>query len=156
MSNPNLRLVTLTRFLFPSGTDLTIYGTKGYIYVYFLSRFMSCCKDSSFCVCLPTNAFSTYGILRRNRSRRLYNRSRVMLFVTMVIMFALSTIYWVMSVVVTFLVIRAWFSELDPATHSPPNWLPMFNAVLLVNVSTISNLTVSYCDASRDLTCPPN
>jgi len=59
-----------------------------------------------------------------------------MLFVGMVIMFALSTIYWVISVVDTFLVIRAWFSELDPATHSPPDWLPMFSAVLLVNVST--------------------
>jgi Gpi18-like mannosyltransferase len=62
---------------------------------------------------------------------RLYNRARTMLFVTMVTMFALSTIYWVISVVVIFLVIRAWFSDLDPATYSPPNWLPMFNAVLL-------------------------
>jgi hypothetical protein len=59
-----------------------------------------------------------------------------MLLVTMVIMFALSTIYWVISIVITFLVMRAWFSELDPATHCPPIWLPMFNAVLLVNVST--------------------
>ncbi|KAH9992592.1 hypothetical protein BJV77DRAFT_962219 [Russula vinacea] len=38
------------------------------------------------------------------------------------------------SVVVTFLVIRAWFSELDPATHSPPTWLPMLSAILLVNL----------------------
>jgi hypothetical protein len=59
-----------------------------------------------------------------------------MLFVMMVVMFVLSTVYWVISVVITFLLMRAWFSELDPATHSPPGWLPMFNAVLLVNVST--------------------
>jgi hypothetical protein len=56
-----------------------------------------------------------------------------------------------MSVVVTFLVIRAWFSDLDPATHTPPNWLPMFNAVLLVNVSTSFS-----CDATHDLIRPPN
>lgn len=66
-------------------------------------------------------------------SRRLYNRSRMILLVAMVVMFVLSTIYWVISVVVTFLIIRAWFSKLDPATHSLPNWLPMFGAVLLIN-----------------------
>jgi hypothetical protein len=59
-----------------------------------------------------------------------------MLFVMAVIMFALSTIYRDICVVVTFLVIRALFSELDPATNSPPNGLPMLSAVLLVNVST--------------------
>jgi hypothetical protein len=68
----------------------------------------------------------------------------MVLFVTMVITFALSTIYWVLSVVVTFLVIRAWFSELDPATHSAPTWLPMLSAILLVNVSTKSfNSTIT-------------
>jgi len=66
-------------------------------------------------------------------SRGLYNRSRTMLFVAMVIMFALSTIYWVMSVVATFMVITAWFSDLDSATHSPPNWLPIIGSVLLIN-----------------------
>jgi hypothetical protein len=55
-------------------------------------------------------------------------------------MFTLSTIYWVFSVVETFLIIRAWFSELDPATHSPPDWLPMFSAVLLANVSNLTKL----------------
>jgi hypothetical protein len=52
-----------------------------------------------------------------------------MLFMTMVIMFALSTIYRVMFVVVSSLVRAWWFSEFDRATHSPPNWLPMFCAV---------------------------
>jgi hypothetical protein len=60
-------------------------------------------------------------------------------------------LYWVISVVVTFLVISAWFSELDPATHSPPNWLAMFSAVLLVNVSASF-----YCNASHNSTCLPN
>ncbi|KAI0276617.1 hypothetical protein BGY98DRAFT_693311 [Russula aff. rugulosa BPL654] len=66
-------------------------------------------------------------------SRGSKSLSRTMLFVMMVVMFVLSTVYWVISVVITFLLMRAWFSELDPATHSPPDWLPMFNAVLLVN-----------------------
>ncbi|KAI0263148.1 hypothetical protein BGY98DRAFT_695802 [Russula aff. rugulosa BPL654] len=66
-------------------------------------------------------------------SRGSKSRSRMMLFVMMVVMFVLSTVYWVVSVVMTFLVMRAWFSELDPATHSPPDWLPMFSAILLVN-----------------------
>ena len=69
----------------------------------------------------------------------------------MVIIFALSTIHWVtsISVVVTFLVIRALFSELNLATHSLSNWLPMFVAVLLVSVST-------SCNASHDLTRLPD
>ncbi|KAF8502186.1 hypothetical protein F5888DRAFT_1176221 [Russula emetica] len=75
-------------------------------------------------------------------SKRLKNRSRTMLLVTMVIMFALSTIYWVISLVITFLVLRAWFSELDPATHFPPIWLPMFNAVLLVNLLITDGVVV--------------
>jgi hypothetical protein len=68
----------------------------------------------------------------------------MILFVMMVIMFALSSIFWVTSVAFAFLEIRAWFSELDPATHSPPNWLQMFTAVLFVNVSTRFS-----CDASH-------
>src|ERR1700733_11230477 len=64
-----------------------------------------------------------------------------MLLVTMVIMFALSTIYWVMFVVITFLV-RAWFR--DPATHSPPNWLPMFTPVLLVKKRLITDGAVIW------------
>ena len=58
---------------------------------------------------------------------------------TVVIMFALSTIYWV---VVTFLVIRALFSELDPAAHSPPNWLPMFFSSTSVQAFTAMRLVI--------------
>jgi hypothetical protein len=47
------------------------------------------------------------------------------------IMFTLSTLYWILSVVITFLVFRSTF---DP-TYVAPNWLTLFNAILLVNVS---------------------
>jgi len=70
-------------------------------------------------------------------------RSRVWLFVMTMIMFVLSTVYWVLSVIVTFLVINAWFSKLDPATHDPPNWLPMFNAIILVNY-TLADVVVVW------------
>ncbi|KAI0254091.1 hypothetical protein BJV78DRAFT_1371651 [Lactifluus subvellereus] len=54
-------------------------------------------------------------------------------FALMWFMFALSTMYWISSVVITFWTIVAWFSRLDPSTHNPPGWLPMVNAVLLIN-----------------------
>jgi hypothetical protein len=50
-------------------------------------------------------------------------------------MFALSSVYWVMSVVITFIVIDVWHSQFGPVPSNPPDWLPMFNALLLVNVS---------------------
>jgi len=58
----------------------------------------------------------------------------MLLFVMTMIMFALSTVYWILSVIVTFLVINAWFSKLDPATHVAPNWSLMFNAPLSTSV----------------------
>jgi hypothetical protein len=71
----------------------------------------------------------------RNRSKGLVTQSRRTLFVTTLLMFTFSTIYWISSVVVTVSVITAWFSGLDPNTHNPPNWLPMFSSILLINVS---------------------
>ena len=50
-------------------------------------------------------------------------------------MFALSSVYWIMSVVVTFIVIDVWHSQFGSVPSNPPDWLPMFNALLLVNVS---------------------
>jgi len=44
-------------------------------------------------------------------------------------MFTLSTMYWISSVVITFLVIRSAF---DP-TYDAPSWFTLFNAILLVN-----------------------
>jgi len=52
-----------------------------------------------------------------------------------VAMFALSSMYWIMSVVVTFIVIDVWQSQFDPVPRNPPVWLPMFSALLLINVS---------------------
>jgi len=70
---------------------------------------------------LSPQRFSQLKAFRDETGRGDSTNTRAILFVTMVIMFALSTIYWVMSVVVTFLVIRAWFSELDLTAHPPPN-----------------------------------
>ncbi|KAH9998433.1 hypothetical protein BJV74DRAFT_904642 [Russula compacta] len=66
-------------------------------------------------------------------SKGLQDLSRKLLFAMKMIMFVLSTMYWILSIVITFLEIKAWFSELDPATHDPPDWLPMFSAILLIN-----------------------
>ncbi|KAI9508219.1 hypothetical protein F5148DRAFT_980146 [Russula earlei] len=76
-------------------------------------------------------------------SKGLKVRSRKLLFGMTTIMFVLSSIYWISSVVVTFMVIDAWFSELDPATHQAPDWLPMFSAVLLVNY-TLADVVVVW------------
>ena len=48
-------------------------------------------------------------------------------------MFALSTMFWIVSVVVTFLIIGVYTGS----RNHGPNWLPMFSAILLVNVSTV-------------------
>ncbi|KAI0254092.1 hypothetical protein BJV78DRAFT_1280488 [Lactifluus subvellereus] len=54
-------------------------------------------------------------------------------FALMWFMFALSTMYWISSVVGTFWIIVAWFSTLDPSTHNAPIWPSMFTTVLLIN-----------------------
>jgi ABC-type nickel/cobalt efflux system permease component RcnA len=51
-----------------------------------------------------------------------------------VAMFALSSMYWIMSVVVTFIVVDVWQSQFFPVPRNAPDWLPMFSAVLLINV----------------------
>ncbi|KAH9978637.1 hypothetical protein BGW80DRAFT_1165079 [Lactifluus volemus] len=64
----------------------------------------------------------------------LETRSRKILFATIWFMFILSTIYWILSVAATFVLITDWFSSLDPKTiPDPASWLPMFNAILLIN-----------------------
>jgi len=57
------------------------------------------------------------------------SRSRKLLFAMATIMFTLSTMYWILSVVITFLVFRSAF---DP-TYDAPDWLTLFSAILLVN-----------------------
>jgi hypothetical protein len=77
----------------------------------------------------------------------------------MMIMFTLSTIYWVLSVVITFLVIKGRVTTVTgdpnpgPATRPGSSWLTMFNAILLVNVSAKLCLTVP---SLRDLMPLPN
>ena len=54
-------------------------------------------------------------------------------------MFVLSTVYWILSVIATFLVLDfklvsdAW----PTGIRGPQMWLPMFSTILLVNVSTV-------------------
>jgi cell division protein FtsW (lipid II flippase) len=49
-------------------------------------------------------------------------------------MFVLSTMFWIASVVITFLIINVYNGS---SRNSSNNWLPMFSAILLVNVSTV-------------------
>jgi hypothetical protein len=70
-------------------------------------------------------------------------------------MFALSTVYWILSLVVTFLVLNMWQGMLDTCYNtvsacysglraptmlsfldSPAYWVQLFSAILLINVST--------------------
>jgi len=56
------------------------------------------------------------------------SRSRKWLLAMTTMMFALSTMYWILSVVITFLVIDTYIG-----TRIAPDWLPMFSAILLIN-----------------------
>jgi hypothetical protein len=67
-------------------------------------------------------------------------------------MFAVSTIYWISSVVVTFLVITDWFSNADPNKLNSPSWLTMFSAILLINVSILH--TPHHLERASRLRCP--
>ncbi|KAI0245431.1 hypothetical protein BJV78DRAFT_1287866 [Lactifluus subvellereus] len=67
------------------------------------------------------------------RGNRLETQTHRIVFAVMWFMFALSTMYWISSVVHTFWIIAAWFSTLDPSTHHPPVWLKMFITILLIN-----------------------
>jgi hypothetical protein len=53
--------------------------------------------------------------------------------------FALSSMYWIMSIIDTFIGIDLWLSQFyhDPLNLNPKllDWLPMTSALLLVNVS---------------------
>jgi len=75
-------------------------------------------------------------------TKELHTRSRKWLFGMAITMFALSSMYWIMSVVVTFIVIDVWHSQFDPVTRNPPDWLPMFSALLLVNYIVTDGVVV--------------
>lgn len=51
-----------------------------------------------------------------------------------IFMFLLSTVYWIVSVSTLIQLIQVWFLASDPDAHSAPNYLPILNALALVNV----------------------
>jgi uncharacterized RDD family membrane protein YckC len=73
--------------------------------------------------------------LEWNSANGLQSRARKWLLAMTMAMFGLSTVYWILSVIVTFLVLDsdAWFTGI----RGPQIWLPMFSTILLINVSTV-------------------
>ncbi|KAH7874893.1 uncharacterized protein C8R40DRAFT_1171008 [Lentinula edodes] len=72
---------------------------------------------------------SSYVMLRRG----LATRARKILFRISIFMFLLSTVYWIASVSTLIQLIQVWFLASDPDAHSAPNYLPILNALALVN-----------------------
>ena len=99
--------------------------------------FVSCSHlDSCYGVSDPSFIFpDTFSqrIFGWNSTNGLQSRSRKWLLAMILTMFVLSTVYWILSVVVTFLVLDAR----STGTRGPPIWLPMFSTILLVNVSIV-------------------
>lgn|SRR6266850_1807837 len=67
----------------------------------------------------------------------LQSRARKWLFTVIMTMFVLSTVYWILSVTVTFLVLDLVSDARSTGVRGPQIWLPMFSTILLVNVSTV-------------------
>ncbi|KAJ3877246.1 hypothetical protein F5051DRAFT_440731 [Lentinula edodes] len=72
---------------------------------------------------------SSYVMLRGG----LATRSRKVLFGMSIFMFLLSTVYWIASVSTLIQLIQVWFLASDPDANSAPNYLPILNALALVN-----------------------
>ncbi|KAJ4482911.1 hypothetical protein C8J55DRAFT_510965 [Lentinula edodes] len=72
---------------------------------------------------------SSYVMLRRG----LATRARKILFGISIFMFLLSTVYWIASVSTLIQLIQVWFLDSNPDAHSAPNYLPILNALALVN-----------------------
>ncbi|KAJ3866780.1 hypothetical protein EV359DRAFT_35930 [Lentinula novae-zelandiae] len=68
-----------------------------------------------------------------NSRRGLATRARKILFGISIFMFLLSTVYWIASVSTLIQLIQVWFLASDPDAHSAPNYLPILNALALVN-----------------------
>jgi hypothetical protein len=49
--------------------------------------------------------------------------------------FALSSMYWIIFIVYTFLVIDVWRSQFDTVPHKPPDWMQITVALPILNVS---------------------
>ena len=52
-----------------------------------------------------------------------------------VTMFALSSVYWAISIVYTFIVIDLWRAQFGPVIRRLPNWLQITVVIPMVNVS---------------------
>ena len=50
-------------------------------------------------------------------------------------MFVLSSVYWVVSVFNTFIIIDMWRTQFDPNPRQAPNWLEITVVLPIVNVS---------------------
>jgi hypothetical protein len=50
-------------------------------------------------------------------------------------MFVLSSVYWIISVFSTFVMIDIWRTQFDPDPRQFPNWLLMAFIIPMVNVS---------------------
>ncbi|KAJ3768976.1 hypothetical protein FB446DRAFT_749707 [Lentinula raphanica] len=72
---------------------------------------------------------SSYIMLRRG----LKTKARKVLFGVTIFMFLLSTSYWIASISTLIQLIQVWFLAPDPDARSAPNYLPFFNALILVN-----------------------
>ncbi|KAJ3859017.1 hypothetical protein EV359DRAFT_51476, partial [Lentinula novae-zelandiae] len=72
---------------------------------------------------------SSYVMLRRG----LATRARKILFGMTMFMFALSTTHWIASIATLIRLIQVWFLAADPDAQSGPIFLPLFNALILVN-----------------------
>ncbi|KAJ3989531.1 hypothetical protein F5890DRAFT_1451684 [Lentinula detonsa] len=72
---------------------------------------------------------SSYVMFRRG----LATLARKALFGISIFMFLMSTIHWTASIVTLIRIIQVWFLALDPDAQKPPNFLPLFNVLILVN-----------------------
>jgi hypothetical protein len=50
-------------------------------------------------------------------------------------MFVLSSVYWIISIFETFIIIDMWRSRFDPVSRQLPKWLLMTFVIPMVNVS---------------------
>lgn len=65
-------------------------------------------------------------------------------------MFALSTTHWIASIATLIRLIQVWFLAADPDAQSGPIFLPLFNALILVNVRPV---LVFFCCAVTESWC---
>ncbi|KAJ4478419.1 hypothetical protein J3R30DRAFT_3404464 [Lentinula aciculospora] len=81
---------------------------------------------------------SSYVMLRRG----LTTRARKVLFGMTILMFLLSTMYWIASISTLIQLIQAWFIASDPDAQSTPDYLPLFSALVLVNYALTDGVVV--------------